>query len=276
MKRLLKPLRVLCALGCFLAVDTAFLLPVVARAFFLEDVLDFSWIAALQFGPALLGLNLAVVFGLLALTALVGRVYCSVLCPLGVLQDIAFRLRRLFVRPNFRFAPRGDVRVGVLVATGLAVVGGVSFLAAAFDPYSAFGRVLTDLVRPLVQLGLNRAAEWSEANETYWLTGDAVLVPTLAALVSASLTLIVVVSLAVWRGRWICNHLCPVGLCLGLAAKRPLARLRIDPAKCVGCGLCEKGCKAGAIEARTKTLDNARCVRCFNCLSTCRKGAIGR
>lgn len=53
-----------------------------------------------------------------------------------------------------------------------------------------------------------------------------------------------------------------------------LVRLSIDAASCVSCGLCEKGCKAGAIDAKGKVVDNSRCVRCFNCLGTCGKGAV--
>ena len=48
----------------------------------------FGWMAKIQFLPALLALNVGVVLLLVVLTLLVGRVYCSVICPLGVFQDI--------------------------------------------------------------------------------------------------------------------------------------------------------------------------------------------
>ena len=48
----------------------------------------FGWMAKIQFLPAVLALNLVVVVGLIVLTLLMGRIYCSVICPLGVLQDI--------------------------------------------------------------------------------------------------------------------------------------------------------------------------------------------
>ena len=47
-----------------------------------------GWIAKLQFLPAVLALNVAVVVALIALTLLLGRIYCSVICPLGVFQDV--------------------------------------------------------------------------------------------------------------------------------------------------------------------------------------------
>ena len=47
----------------------------------------FGWLAKIQFLPAVLALNVGVIVALLALTLLSGRVYCSVICPLGVFQD---------------------------------------------------------------------------------------------------------------------------------------------------------------------------------------------
>ena len=48
----------------------------------------FGWLAKIQFLPALLALNVGVILSLLLLTLLFGRIYCSVICPLGVFQDI--------------------------------------------------------------------------------------------------------------------------------------------------------------------------------------------
>ena len=47
-----------------------------------------GWTAKIQFLPALLALNVGVTVALVLLTLLFGRVYCSVICPLGVFQDI--------------------------------------------------------------------------------------------------------------------------------------------------------------------------------------------
>ena len=53
-----------------------------------------GWMAKVQFLPALMALNVAVVLGLLVLTLVFGRVYCSVVCPLGVMQDIFANIGR--------------------------------------------------------------------------------------------------------------------------------------------------------------------------------------
>ena len=43
-----------------------------------------GWTAKIQFLPALLALNVGVVVFLVLLTLAFGRVYCSIICPLGV------------------------------------------------------------------------------------------------------------------------------------------------------------------------------------------------
>ena len=53
-----------------------------------------GWMAKIQFLPAVLALNFIIVAVLLLLTLLFGRVYCSVICPLGVMQDIVSCIHR--------------------------------------------------------------------------------------------------------------------------------------------------------------------------------------
>lgn len=45
----------------------------------------FGWLAKIQFLPAVLALNVGVILFLVILTLVCGRIYCSVICPLGVL-----------------------------------------------------------------------------------------------------------------------------------------------------------------------------------------------
>ena len=47
----------------------------------------FGWMAKIQSLPALLALNVGVIIALIVATLLFGRIYCSVICPLGIMQD---------------------------------------------------------------------------------------------------------------------------------------------------------------------------------------------
>ena len=49
---------------------------------------SFSLVARIQLVPALLSLSLLTVLVLVVLTLLLGRIYCSVICPMGIFQDV--------------------------------------------------------------------------------------------------------------------------------------------------------------------------------------------
>ena len=100
-----------------------------------------GWTTKIQFRPALLALNVGVIVALVLLTLLLGRVYCSVICPLGVMQDIVswFAGRRKKHRYRFSYSPALTwlrwTMLAVFVAAMLAGVG------LPFGGSSAFGRV---------------------------------------------------------------------------------------------------------------------------------------
>ena len=82
-----------------------------------------SWMAKAQFLPAVLSLNVAVVVALVLLTLLLGRIYCSVVCPLGVMQDIIawlgkrklFRSKKTKLANKYSYTPTRRVLRGLVL-----------------------------------------------------------------------------------------------------------------------------------------------------------------
>ena len=91
-----------------------------------------SWLAKVQFLPAVLALNVGVLVALVALTLIFGRIYCSVICPLGVLQDVLARFHRKKNKYSYSKEVRW-LRYPVLVVFVVALVAGGGTLAVTAE-----------------------------------------------------------------------------------------------------------------------------------------------
>ncbi|MCR5326934.1 MAG: 4Fe-4S dicluster domain-containing protein [Bacteroidales bacterium] len=219
-----------------------------------------GWLPKLQLLPATMRViagatlgNVAVLLGILLLTLLFGRIYCSVLCPLGVFQDLVLWVRRTLgrwikpLRKRFKFnKERKAVRYvffGILI---VSIVAGIQLVVALLGPYSAYGRMVTSIAGK----------------------------GTAPVIIAAAATFVVTAVCAWCWGRAYCNTVCPVGTLLGKISSRSVFGLTIDRDKCVKCGACARQCKASCIDDSTQSIDRSRCVGCFDCIDNCKVGAI--
>ena len=232
-----------------------------------------AWLAKIQFWPAVMALNIVVIVGLLVLTLLMGRIYCSVICPLGIMQDLLARLRRKKNKYSYSREVRW-LRYPVLVVFLVAAVAGLGSLMQLLAPYSSFGRIATMVLQPLWMLGNNVLGFLAERADSYAFYTVDVWMKSLPVLIVALVTLAVLVVLA-WRGgRTYCNTICPVGTLLSFVARFSLLKIRFDEEKCRNCSMCTRNCKASCIDYKTHTVDYSRCVVCGNCISHCKFGAL--
>ena len=232
-----------------------------------------SWLAKVQFLPAVLALNVGVVVALVALTLIFGRIYCSVICPLGVLQDVLARFHRKKNKYSYSKEVRW-LRYPVLVVFVVALVAGVGTFFQLLAPYSSYGRIVTMIFQPVWMLCNNALAVIAERADSYAFYSVDVWMRSLPVFVIALVTLVVLVVLA-WRGgRTYCNTICPVGTILSFFARFSWLKVRFDAEKCKNCSLCSKNCKAACIDYQTHTVDYSRCVVCGNCIDKCKFGAL--
>ena len=237
----------------------------------------FGWMAKIQFLPAVLGLNLGIVALLVVLTLVLGRVYCSVICPLGVFQDIVSWLNSRRGKPKFRFSyspALSWLRYAMLGVFIVALVAGIGSLAALLAPYSSYGRIASNVFAPVYRWGNNLLACLAERADSYAFYETDVWLKSLPTFLIALATLVAIVLLAWRNGRTYCNTICPVGTVLGFLSKFALFRITIDTSKCNACGLCSRQCKAACINSKTHEVDYSRCVACMDCIDTCKHDAI--
>ncbi len=237
-----------------------------------------GWMAKVQFMPAFLALNFSIVGVLLILTLLFGRVYCSVICPLGVMQDIISWIHGRTKKKNrFRFSyspAKTWLRYAFFALFTVVIALGGTSIAAIISPYSAYGRIAAELLAPVYRLGNNLFAWIAERAGSYAFYSVEVWVKSAATFATAAVTLIVVGLFAWKHGRTWCNTVCPVGTILGFVSRFSLFAPVIDTEKCRNCGLCGKQCKASCINMEEHEIDYSRCVACMDCIETCNEGAI--
>lgn len=234
-----------------------------------------GWLAKIQFWPAFYALNIGVVAVLVVLTLVFGRIYCSVICPLGVMQDVVSWLHGRRKRNRFTYSKEKKwLRYGMLGVFIISAVAGINAVVSLLAPYSSYGRIASSLFKPVYEAGNNVLASIAEHFNSYAFYSVDVWMKNLPTLIIASVTFVAIVILA-WRGgRTYCNTICPVGTILSFFARFSWFKVRIDESKCVNCGLCTKNCKASAIDFKNHKIDYSRCVVCGDCLGKCHKGAL--
>ncbi|MEG1934748.1 MAG: 4Fe-4S binding protein [Rikenellaceae bacterium] len=239
-------------------------------------------ISHLQIVPALIAGFTVITIAFLILTLLFGRIYCSVLCPLGLLQDLISRIsnmvKKLMKRKKERqgyYKAHTILRYSVLVATVIGYFAGGSILLLILDPYSNFGRIATNLFKPIVLLINNIGAKLLQMIGSFYLYAVEVDILSVGSFLFSIALLIILIVMVVKRHRLWCNTICPVGTLLGVISKVSLFKIIIDHSKCTHCKKCVTNCKSHCIDDKNGYVDHSRCVVCFNCLTQCRTNAVG-
>ena len=151
----------------------------------------FGWMAKIQFLPAVLALNVGVILLLVALTLVFGRVYCSVICPLGVFQDVVSWIsgRRKKGKYRFTYSPAKNVlRYGVLALFVIALIAGIGSFVALLAPYSSYGRIASNLFAPIYGWGNNALAYLAERADSYAFYETSVWLKSLPTFIVAALS----------------------------------------------------------------------------------------
>lgn len=236
-----------------------------------------GWMARIQFLPAVLALNAVVIICLVVAALIFGRMYCSVICPLGVMQDVISWIsgKRKGKRNRFSYSPAMNwLRWVMLAVLVVALVLGMGSIAALIAPYSSYGRIVTNLFQPIYIWCNNALAAVAEHYESYAVYNKEVWLRSLPTLIVAAVTFAVIAVLAWRHGRTYCNTICPVGTVLGQISRLSWLKIHFEADKCRNCGMCAKSCKAACIDVENHKVDPTRCIVCGDCLDRCKFDAL--
>ncbi|MDO5760259.1 MAG: 4Fe-4S binding protein, partial [Bacteroidota bacterium] len=232
----------------------------------------FSFLAKIQLLPAIMALNFVVVALLIVLTLIFGRIYCSVICPLGIMQDVFSHLHTWRKKNRFRFAKEYKIlRYSVFVLFIVVLLLGINSLAILLAPYSSYGRMVQNLFSPIYLFFNNILAYFAARLDSYTFYSQEIYIRSISTFVIALVSFLVIGFLAWKKGRLYCNSICPVGTLLSFFAKFSFFKIRIEANKCIKCDKCTRNCKAECINGKENFVDYSRCVVCGNCQATCPK-----
>ncbi|RUM87363.1 MAG: nitrate reductase [Thermodesulfatator sp.] len=192
------------------------------------------------YAPLLVGM-----LGPVLLALLLGRVFCSWICPISFLSELLDRFIRLVTRKRFRkqasplprkliwFALLGEVIITLIIGAPIFV-----FLS----PPGLVGREIM----------------------------MATLFHTLAI---EGIIVVIVLLLHMASRRLFCRYLCPLGALLGILGIKRRLIITKDPEKCVECSLCKKACPLG-LDPATGETTSAYCWNCGECIDICKTRAL--
>ncbi len=197
---------------------------------------------------------LLTVLAIIIFTFLFGRFYCSLICPLGILQNfIGF----LSLKKSKNYKNMAKTRYTVAAIVFGALFAGWAVGLKILDPYTNFGLIASSIFTPVYNL----------------ITKNIHYEFTVATLAISLIPFVILIFLVIFKRRFFCTAICPVGTLLGLFAKYGVFGLNISD-KCITCGACFRNCPAGSINLKDKKVDNELCIRCLKCVSVCPKQAI--
>jgi polyferredoxin len=207
----------------------------------------FPWLNKTGTLCSLSTMNISVLAGVLLITLLYKRVFCSHICPVGALSEwIAIPGRRYIIK-SWRVSPKVDrtlkwlkYLVLVLIVWGTVRVGELIF--REFDPYYV-----------LFTLGRGHGI----AEGIIGIGGYSLVI------------ILILFGLNVVLPLAFCKYLCPMAACLNPLSRIGLIRIRRNPDTCIDCRRCDEACQWGVKVSDVASVRGAECSNCQDCVRSC-------
>ena len=173
-----------------------------------------------------------------------GRLFCSWICPMNIVTDLAFRLRKIFkIETEAKVSVSRNLRYYILA---LSLIVSATFGMAAFE-----------IISPISML--HRAIIFGSG--TGW----------------AIVAIIFFVDLFILKAGW-CGHICPLGGFYSLVGKQAIIKVKHDKEKCTNCMDCFDVCIEEPVLAivgkESDFIRSGACINCGRCIEVCNDNAL--
>ena len=203
--------------------------------------------------------------GMVSLTIIFGRFFCSWVCPFGSLHHFVGFMGNRKKPPSQKiklnkYRKAQHIKYFILILF-LAMAAFPSLAATLqtglLDPIPLVTRSFNLVLLPIADRSANFISVSSRFYEGAWL----IFVMFLTA---------VLLNLAI--PRFYCRFICPLGALFGILSRFAIWRIGKNQSECVDCKLCEKSCEGGC--EPSGNIKISECVLCFNCREDCKDELI--
>ncbi len=219
----------------------------------------------------------------LALTFVLGRFFCGWVCPFGAVNQFFSWLFKKSKKEKKGVDKKFlKLKYIMLILVVISTLVGTHY-GGWLDPFSLLTRSVTTIVNPSVNYLLEESLKKGAEDEGIVAKG---LKPFYNFSRKNLLTVkqrayeqtfiiggifFLLLFLNLYKRRFFCNYLCPLGALYGLVAKFSLFNLNPDE-KCVSCKACARNCTYNG--SPFEDYMKSDCVVCFNCVGDCPTDAI--
>lgn len=226
--------------------------PAVGRPAGVEGFLPISALMSLRLWLAGGGVHpvhpaaLAILVGVLAMSLVVAKSFCSHLCPVGAVSEGLGRLGTRLLGRTWALPRWIDVPLRSL-----------KYLLLAFFVWATWAAMGLPALRAFLDSPYNRVADVKML--LFFADPSRVTVGVLGVLVVGSVLI---------RDLW-CRYLCPYGALLGLLGRIAPLKVARDTATCTDCAKCAKVCPARLPVHRMTRVASVECTSCLDCVAAC-------
>ncbi len=194
--------------------------------------------------PSLVGMVVPV-----TLAFLMGRVFCSWMCPIEFLSLLTDKILGLIPKWGKDLKYRKDL--------------------IRFAKYTLWFALVIELMVTMI-IGYPMFVWWSPPG----LVGRETMFYVFYKHITIEAVIVVIVLLMnLITRRMFCRYFCPLGALLALLGRRRQLVIEYDALKCVGCKMCDKRCPMG-IKPSVGESQTVYCWNCAECVDACSTSAL--
>jgi polyferredoxin len=218
----------------------------------------------------------------IAVTLVLGRVFCGWICPLGTLNNIIGSLKKKSKERNREWQRLKYYILIFVIASSVFTLQ----LAGILDPISLLIRSLSVSIYPAFHYAVTSVFDAIYKSDIKGITALSEFIysglkksvlsfqqPFYNQAIFIGSIFLFILGLNLVEKRFWCRYVCPLGAMLGLLSKFSILKRSVSEG-CTSCGACANACQGNANPDKKEEWRNTECYYCWNCDDICPQNAV--